>query len=58
MEEKQHYLFGMHPVLEAIASGRKFEKIVLKAGLEGPQFRELMELIKKNDIAMLLVQKT
>ena len=55
MEEKQHYLFGMHPVLEAIASGRKFEKIVLKAGLEGPQFRELMELIKKNDIPFQFV---
>ena len=41
MEEKNmQYLFGMHPVLEAVKSGRKFDKVLLKQGLEGVQFRE------------------
>ncbi len=49
-EKKSQYLFGMHPVLEAVKAGKKFDKVMLKQGLEGPQFRELMELLKANDI--------
>ena len=45
-EKKMQYLFGMHPVLEAVKAGKKFDKVLLKQGLEGPQFRELMELLK------------
>ena len=41
------YLFGMHPVLEAVRAGKKFDKVLLKQGLEGVQFRELMELLKE-----------
>lgn len=43
-------MFGMHPVIEALRSGRKFDKILLKTGLEGPQFRELMELVNEAQI--------
>lgn len=45
------YLFGMHPVIEAIRAGKKFDKVLLKQGLEGPQFRELITLLGENDIA-------
>lgn len=50
MEERMQYLFGMHPVIEALRSGRKFDKILLKTGLEGPQYRELMELVNEAQI--------
>lgn len=49
-EDKLQYLFGMHPVIEALKSGREFDKILLKQGLEGPQYRELMQLIAENEI--------
>lgn len=49
-ENKMQYLFGMRPVMEAVLSGKKFEKVLLKQGLEGPQFRELFDLLKKNEI--------
>lgn len=49
------YLFGMHPVMEAIRSGKKFDKVLLKQGLEGTQFRELMELLKENDVPFQFV---
>lgn len=45
------YLFGMHPVLEAVKAGKKFDKVLLKQGLEGPQYRELLGLLAQNDIA-------
>lgn len=52
MEEntKRQYLYGMHPVLEAVRAGKKFDKVLLRHGLENPQFRELMELLQKNGI--------
>jgi 23S rRNA (guanosine2251-2'-O)-methyltransferase len=49
-ENKMQYLFGMHPVLEAVKAGKKFDKVLLKQGLEGPQFRELLDLLIQNDI--------
>lgn len=54
-DKKMQYLFGMHPVIEAIKSGKKFDKVLLKAGLEGPLYRELMDLLKKNEIAFQYV---
>ena len=54
-EKKMQYLFGMHPVLEAVRAGKKFDKVLLKQGLEGTQFRELMELLKENEIPFQFV---
>ena len=36
-------------------AGKKFDKVLLKQGLEGPQFRELMELLKENDVPFQFV---
>lgn len=54
-EKKMQYLFGMHPVIEAVRAGRKFEKVLLKQGLEGVQFRELMDLLKEAEIPFQFV---
>ena len=54
-EKKMQYLFGMHPVLEAVKAGKKFDKVLLKQGLEGAQFRELLELLKANAIPFQFV---
>ena len=45
-----YYLYGMHPVLEAVRQGRRFEKVILKKGLEGEQFRTLMDELSARDI--------
>lgn len=56
MEEQQtQYLFGIHPVTEAVKAGKKFDKVLLKQGLEGVQFRELMDLLKQNGIPFQFV---
>ena len=44
------YLFGMHPVIEALKAGHRFDKVLLKTGLEGSQFKELMTLINEKEI--------
>ena len=48
-EKKMQYLFG-HPVIEALKAGRRFDKVLLKTGLEGSQFKELMTLINEREI--------
>ena len=40
----------MHPVIEALKAGRRFDKVLLKTGLEGSQFKELMTLINEKEI--------
>lgn len=56
MEERmQNYLYGMHPVIEAVRSGKTIEKVLLKQGLEGPQYRELMEVLKGKGIPVQFV---
>lgn len=50
MEEKMQFLYGIHPVMEAVKAGRRFDKVLLKQGLEGQQFRELYGLIGEKKI--------
>ncbi|MFA7115955.1 MAG: 23S rRNA (guanosine(2251)-2'-O)-methyltransferase RlmB [Bacteroidales bacterium] len=52
---KQHYLYGMHPILEALRTDKKIDKILIKKGLEGAQFDELMELVKAKDVQVQFV---
>lgn len=48
--EKKNYLFGMRPVMEAVLADKKIEKVMFRQGLEGPQFRELMEVLQRKEI--------
>ena len=41
--DNQYYLYGMHPVTDAVRQGRKFERILFRKGLEGEQFRALLD---------------
>lgn len=55
----QYYLYGMHPVTDAVRQGRKFERILFKKGLEGEQFRALLEEVTQRGIPyqFVLVEK-
>ena len=44
------YLYGMHPVMEAIKCGRKFEKVLLKQGLDSRVCHDLLQLMGENGI--------
>ena len=46
----QYYLYGMHPVTDAVRQGRKFEKILFRKGLEGEQFRTLLDEVTQRGI--------
>ena len=54
-EQKMQYMFGIHPVIEAVKAGKKFEKVLLKQSLDSPVFRDLMDLLRKNGIPFQFV---
>ena len=43
-------IFGLQPIIEAIKSGKEFDKIFIKKGLQGQLSSDLKYLIKKNNI--------
>lgn len=51
----ENTIFGIRPVIEAIETGKKIEKIYLKQGLEGNLFHQLQRLIKQHDITSQFV---
>jgi 23S rRNA (guanosine2251-2'-O)-methyltransferase len=50
MEKSDNFIFGIHPVLEALESKRKIEKVLFRQGIEGGQFRALLEKLRAHDI--------
>ena len=43
-------IFGLRPVLEAIDAGREISKVLLRKGLDGDTYHELVASLRKNDI--------
>ena len=46
MENKNEYLFGMHPVKEALEAGKRIEKVMFRQGLDGVQFHNLLKMLE------------
>lgn len=53
--KKDNMIFGIRPVLEAIAAGKEVDKILLQKGLRGELFQELMEQVRALDIPVQMV---
>jgi len=56
MEEK-NFIFGRHPVIEAIESGRPIEKIMLLQGTRGEFEKTMRRVSKQNNIPLQYVPK-
>lgn len=54
-KQESNILFGMHPIFEAIGAKKKIEKVWLKKGLDGEQFKNLIGLLTENDIPFQFV---
>lgn len=53
--KKDTMIFGIRPVLEAIAAGKEIEKILMQKGLRGDLYQELMVQVRLMDIPMQMV---
>ncbi|MBO4581013.1 MAG: 23S rRNA (guanosine(2251)-2'-O)-methyltransferase RlmB [Bacteroidales bacterium] len=49
-KNKKHLIYGIRPVMEAIAGGKEIDKIILQRGLSGDLFKELFHLIRQQNI--------
>lgn len=50
-----NYLFGMHPVIEALTSDKKIDKVFFKKGMEGEQFHTLLDLLMSKSVPFQFV---
>ncbi|SMO41366.1 23S rRNA (guanosine2251-2'-O)-methyltransferase [Saccharicrinis carchari] len=50
MAQKSDFLFGIRSVIEAIRSGKEIEKVLVKKGLQGELYEELVETMKEAGI--------
>lgn len=48
--EKEDFIFGLRPVMEAIEAGKTIDKIFVQGGLQGEIYADLKKLLKKYNI--------
>ncbi|MCL2502214.1 MAG: 23S rRNA (guanosine(2251)-2'-O)-methyltransferase RlmB, partial [Bacteroidales bacterium] len=53
--ESTHLIFGIHAVLEALALGKKIEKIMLKKGIDGINIDKIVQLCREQHIPVQYV---
>lgn len=48
--EQGNYIFGLRPIIEAIEAGKEVEKVYVNKDAQGDLFRQLTNLLSKNNI--------
>lgn len=47
---KDNYIFGIHPVMEAIKENKEFDKVLVQSDLRNPHLTELRKLLKEHKV--------
>lgn len=55
MKQDKDFIFGIRAVIEAIKAGKQVDKLMIKSGLKGELFFELIELVKDLQIPVQYV---
>ena len=55
MKQDKDFIFGIRPVIEAINSGKNIDKLMIRKGLRGELYHELMTLVKQFEIPVQIV---
>jgi 23S rRNA (guanosine2251-2'-O)-methyltransferase len=55
MNKETDFIFGMRPVIEAIKAGKQIDKLLVKKGLRGELYHELMEAIHDSNVPWQIV---
>ncbi|HKL08427.1 MAG TPA: 23S rRNA (guanosine(2251)-2'-O)-methyltransferase RlmB [Bacteroidales bacterium] len=55
MKQDKDFIFGIRPVIEAINSGKNIDKLMIRKGLRGELYYELMTLVKQFEIPVQIV---
>ena len=55
MLKESECIFGLRPVIEAIRSGKQLDRLLVRQGLQGALYHELMVEVKKHNIVYQIV---
>jgi 23S rRNA (guanosine2251-2'-O)-methyltransferase len=55
MQRETDCIFGLRPVIEAIRAGKQIDRLLIKQGLQGALYHELMMEVKNNGISYQIV---
>jgi 23S rRNA (guanosine2251-2'-O)-methyltransferase len=55
MQKESDCIFGLRPVIEAIKAGKQIDRLLIKQGLQGALYHELMTEVRKNNIVYQIV---
>jgi 23S rRNA (guanosine2251-2'-O)-methyltransferase len=55
MQKEKDCIFGLRPVIEAIKAGKQIDRLLIRQGLQGAVYHELMTLVKTNNIVYQIV---
>jgi 23S rRNA (guanosine2251-2'-O)-methyltransferase len=55
MQKESDCIFGLRPVIEAIKAGKQIDRLLIKQGLQGQLYHELMTEVKNNGIVYQIV---
>jgi 23S rRNA (guanosine2251-2'-O)-methyltransferase len=48
-------IFGLRPVIEAIRAGKQIDRLLIRQGLQGPLYHELMTEVRKHEVSCQIV---
>lgn len=55
LQKETDCIFGLRPIIEAIKAGKQIDRLLIKQGLQGPLYQELMIEVKAFGIAYQIV---
>jgi 23S rRNA (guanosine2251-2'-O)-methyltransferase len=55
MQKESDCIFGLRPIIEAIKAGKQIDRLLVRQGLQGPLYQELMIAVKSYGIAYQIV---
>lgn len=55
MMKESDYIFGLRAVIEAVRAGKQIDRLLIRQGLQGSIYHELMIEVRKNNIAYQIV---
>lgn len=55
MQKESDCIFGLRPVIEAIKAGKQIDRLLIKQGLQGPLYQELMVEVRKFQVPYQIV---
>ncbi len=55
MQKETDFIFGLRPVIEAIKAGKQLDRLLVREGLQGALYHELMTAVRQNGISYQVV---